>query len=107
MQCSHIRNENWYTKMDAPGKSEMIRIQTEIARLEHAVIDLEQTVIRFKSACLSAFCRPIDRENLINAQFELSALQKQLSSTFKSNSTSPSHAVTVISNHQDKHCPKM
>ncbi len=81
MQRSHIRIKNWQTLMDAPGKSEMIRIQTKVARLQCAVIDLERKVIRFRSACLSAFCRPIDRENLINAQFELSALKKQLSST--------------------------
>lgn len=81
MQRSHIRIKNWQTLMDAPRKSEMIRIQTEVARLQCAVIDLERKVIRFRSACLSAFCRPIDRENLINAQFELSALKKQLSST--------------------------
>jgi len=81
MQSSHIQNENWHTQMDALGKSEMIGIQTEVTRLQDVIIDLERKVIRFKSACLSAFCRPIDRENLINAQFELSALKKQLSPT--------------------------
>ena len=81
MQCSHIRNENGQRHMAAPGKSEMIRIPTKVVDLQRAVIDLERKVIRFRSACLSAFYRPIDRENLINAQYELTALQKQLSST--------------------------
>ncbi len=81
MRHSNIQNENWDTHMSASGKSELIQTQAEVAHLKCAVINLERKVIRFRSACLSAFCRPIDRENLINAQFELSALKKQLSST--------------------------
>ena len=80
MQSINIRNENWRTTMDVPGKSEIIRIQTEVVRIQSAVNELERKIIRFKSACLSSFSRPIDRENLTNAQSDLSLLQMQLSS---------------------------
>lgn len=78
MQSINIRNENWRTTMDVPGKSEIIRIQTEVARIQSAVNELERKIIRFRSACLSSFSRPIDRENLTNAQSELASLQMQL-----------------------------
>lgn len=81
MSLTNTRNEVWRTTMDAPGKMEMIRIQSEVTRIQSAVAELECKIIRFKTACLSSFSRPIDRENLTEAQYELSALRLQLSST--------------------------
>lgn len=80
MQPTNIRNDNWRTTIDAAGKSEIIRIQTEVARIQTAVSELERKIIRFRSACLSSFSRPIDRENLTNAQSDLALMQLQLNS---------------------------
>ena len=48
--------------------------------IKREITELERKIIRYKSACLSCFSRPIDRENLINAQAELYALDNQLAS---------------------------
>ncbi len=48
--------------------------------IKREITELERKIIRYKSACLSCFSRPIDRENLINAQAELYALDRQLAS---------------------------
>lgn len=51
---------------------------SEKGQIQIAISELERKIIRYKSACLSCFNRPIDRENLINAQAELYALDSRL-----------------------------
>ena len=48
--------------------------------IKREITELKRKIIRYKSACLSCFSRPIDRENLLNAQAELYALDSQLAS---------------------------
>jgi len=48
--------------------------------IKREITELERKIIRYKSACLSCFSRPIDQENLINAQAELYALDCRLAS---------------------------
>jgi len=50
-------------------------------QIQDAITELERKVIRYKSACLSCFSRPIDRQNLTDAQSDLRALKLQLVST--------------------------
>lgn len=69
------KEENGYgLHLEQPYSSQKILIK-------HAITELDRKVIRHKSACLSSFCRPIDRENLINAQSELSSLRLRMSET--------------------------
>lgn len=74
MPLSQTRNEAWPSAMDTFGQMETLQLQS-------AVTELERKIIRLKSACISSFSRPIDSENLTDAQYELSALKLQLSST--------------------------
>ena len=46
--------------------------------MQDAITELERKVIRYKRACLSCFSRPIDRQNLTDAQSELYVLKQQL-----------------------------
>ena len=50
-------------------------------QIQDAITELERKVIRYKRACLSCFSRPIDRQNLADAQSELYALRLKLVST--------------------------
>ena len=50
-------------------------------QMQDAITELERKVIRYKRACLSCFSRPIDRQNLTDAQSELYVLKQQLVST--------------------------
>ena len=50
-------------------------------QIQDAIAELEHKVIRYKSACMSCFSRPIDRQNLTDAQSELNVLKQQLVST--------------------------
>jgi len=51
-------------------------------QIQDAITELEHKVIRYKRACLSCFSRPIDRQNLTDAQSELYVLKQQLVSTW-------------------------
>jgi len=51
---------------------------SERDQIQIAVTELERKVIRYKSACLSCFSRPIDRQNLTDAQSELYSLNLKL-----------------------------
>jgi len=50
-------------------------------QIQYAIAELEHKVIRYRSACLSCSSRPIDQQNLNDAQSELRALKLQLVST--------------------------
>jgi len=51
---------------------------SERDQIQIAVTELERKVLRYKSACLSCFSRPIDRQNLTDAQSELYSLNLKL-----------------------------
>jgi len=64
-----IYSKNDHLQLDRLSERDQIQI---------AVTELERKAIRYKSACLSCFSRPIDRQNLTDAQSELYSLNLKL-----------------------------
>lgn len=63
-----MRSENYIT-----ANSQSVAL-LEKALIRNEITELERKVIRYRRAQLSCFSRPIDQENLINAQADLRVL---------------------------------